>query len=316
MMRMKPAALALGLGVLYAAILLSAQQPRTRQPERRMEAVQQLKLAKLPGGSLPTYYSTGAEARARYFQTLIAGERDFYRAALHVPLSDLNLAVLSPEQWSPVTTRDPYGMPSVQGHPRVITMPADWSKAVIISVPEVNTLSPQLQREVRATGKLVRDLIYVGADSIGTHELGHAIIEDYGVGWTTYWFNEFLASYVGNVYIEEKRPADRAADHIMWQVALGWPHPHTSLDYFETHYDELSEKAPQNYGWYQCALDQRVLAVYRTEGVGFLRKVKAAFPPGSPQLTSVQLLDKLETITPGWKQWAAEVEADRVRVVR
>ncbi len=264
--------------LLPCTSMLVAQQPRSRPAEKRMEAVQRLKLAQLPGGTLPTFYSTGAEARARYFQALIAGERDFYRQQLHVPLGDLHLAVLSPEQWSPVTTRDPYGMPSVQGHPRVITMPADWSKAVIISVPEVNSLSPQLQQEVSATGKPIRDLVYVGADSIGTHELGHAIIEDYGIGWTTYWFNEFLASYVGNVYIEEKRPADRAADHIMWQVALGWPHPHTSLDYFETHYDELSERAPQ--------------------------------------LTSAQVLDKLESITPGWKQWAAEVEADRVTVVR
>ena len=310
------ACLAFVLSAITFFDLLNGQQPRTREPQKRMEAVQQLELARLPDGSLPTYYSAGAQARARYFQALIGGEQDYYRAALHVPLRDLNLAVLSPQQWSPVTTRDPYGMPSVQGHPRVITMPADWSKAVIIAVPSVAELSPQLQAEVRATGKPMRDLVYVGADSIGTHELGHAIVEDYGIAWTTYWFNEFLASYVGNVYIEEKRPGDRAADHIFWQTGLAYPHPHTSLAYFETHYDELSEKVPQNYGWYQCALDQRVLAVYRTEGVGFLRKVKAAFPPGSPQLTSAQLLDKLESITPGWKQWAADVEADRVQVVR
>ncbi len=291
---------------------VAAQQPRTREPEKRMEAVQQLKLARLPGGTLPTFYSDGAKQRALYLQTFISGERDFYQRALYVSLSDLNLAVLSPKDWSPVTTRDPYGMPSVQGHPRVITMPSDWTQAAIISVPAISDLSPDLQREVHATGKPMADLVHVGADSIGTHELGHAIIEDYGIGWTTYWFNEFLASYVGNVYVEVKRPADRAADHIFWQTGLMYPHPHTSFDYFETHYDELSEKAPQNYGWYQCALDQRVLTVYAREGLGFLAKVKAAFPKGGPQLTSAQVLDKLESIDPGWKQWAADVEADRI----
>ena len=296
--------------------MLVAQQPLARPAEKRFEAVQQLKLAKLSGGTLPTFYSADAEVRARYFQSLIAGERNFYRQVLNVPLSDLQLAVLSPADWSPVNTHDPYGMPSVEGHPRVIAMPADWSKAVIIPVPEVGTLSPQLQAEVRATHKPMRDLVYVGADSIGTHELGHAIIEDYGIGWTTHWFNEFLASYLGNIYIEEKRPGDRAADHIFWQTGLGYPHPHTSLEYFETHYDALSATEPQNYGWYQCALDQRVLAIYRKEGVGFLRKVKAAFPPSGPRLNSTQVLDKLESIDPGWKQWAAEVEADHVTVVR
>lgn len=292
---------------------LFAQQPRTREPEKRMEAVQRLKLAQLPGGTLPTFYSAGAEARARSLQTLISGERDFYRRALQVPLSDLNLAVLSPADWSPVTTRDPYGMPSVQGHPRVITMPADWNQAVIIPVPPITSLTPALQRQIRSTGKSVADVMHTGADSIGTHELGHAIIEDYGIGWTTYWFNEFLASYVGNVYVEAERPADRAADHIFWQYGLTFPHPHTSLDYFETHYDELSEKAPQNYGWYQCALDQRVLAVYRKEGLSFLPKIKAAFPKNGPKLTSAQVLDKLDGIDPGWKAWAAQVEADNVQ---
>lgn len=304
---------ALSLICIAAINLLPAQQPRTREPEKRMEAVQQLNLARLAGGTLPTFYSAGAEVRARYLQTFISGEREFYRQVLHVPLSDLNLAVLSPQDWSPVTTRDPYGMPSVQGHPRVITMPADWTQAVIISVPAIDDLPAAMQRQVRATGKSMVDIVHVGADSIGTHELGHAIVEDYGIGWTTYWFNEFLASYVGNVYVEEKRPADRAADHIFWQTGLRYPHPHTSLDYFETHYDELSEKAPQNYGWYQCALDQRVLAVYAKEGLAFLPKVKAAFPKNGPKLTSTQVLDKLEEMDPGWKQWAVEVEADRVQ---
>ncbi len=316
MARMKSTGVVFLLIAALTMKLASAQQPRTREPEKRMEAVQKLKLARLPGDSLPTYYSAGAEARARYFQALIAGERDFYRAALHVPLSDLNLAVLSPVDWSPVDIYNPYGMPSVQGHPRVIAMPSDWNKVAIIPVPAVADLSPELQAEVRATRKPIADLVHTGSDSIGTHELGHAIVEDYGIGWTTHWFNEFLASYLGNVYIEEERPADRAADHIFWQVALGWPHPHTSLDYFETHYDELSEQMPQNYGWYQCAFDQRVLAVHAKEGVGFLPKVKAAFPKDGTQLTSTQVLDKLESITPGWKQWAADVEADRVQVVR
>jgi hypothetical protein len=304
------------LGLVVAASILAAQQPRAREPEKRLEAVRQLGLARLPAGALPTFYSAGAEQRARYFQTLISGERDFYMQKLHVSLGDLNLAVLSPQDWPLVNPHDPYGMPSVEGHPRVIAMPAELSRSVVISVPDFSSLSPHLQKEVRDTGKPLRELVYVGADSIGTHELGHAILEDYGIGWTTHWFNEFLASYVGNIYIAEKRPADLAANRIFWETGLGYPHPHTSLDYFESHYDELSAKEPQNYGWYECALDQRVLAIYRKEGLGLLPKIKAAFPPGGPQRTSAQVLDTLERIDPGWKQWASEMEADRARVTR
>jgi hypothetical protein len=93
------------------------------------------------------------------------------------------------------------------------------------------------------------------------------------------------------------------------------PHPFTKLDDFESKYDELQQKYPGNYGWYQLALDQRVIEIYAQRGVGYLQAVKDSFPMNTAKLDSAELLDKLEGISPGWKAWAADLEAGKVKAV-
>jgi hypothetical protein len=276
-----------------------------------MESIHALGLPKLSGGSLPVYFSAGKEVRARKLQAFVEGERNFYRAKLGVSLDDLVLAVLNPRQWESVSAPLPYGMPSVEGHPRVIVMPADWDQVTAMPLPRDWEASPSLRKRAKATGMTWKALIHLGADGIGAHELGHVIIEDYGIDAQTHWFNEFLASYIGDVYVVEEQPQDVEANRIFWRASLEWPHAHTTLADFDAQYDEIMQNDPRNYGWYQCAFDQRVIAVHKREGLEFLTKIKAAFPLGGPRLTEAQVLEKLEAIDPGWKAWAAELNENK-----
>ncbi len=278
--------------------------------EQRMTAIHVLKLPRLAGGSLPTYYSPGGEERARRLQEFVQGERAFYRAQLGVALDGLVLAVLSPPHWDAVSAPVPYGMPSVEGQPPVIAMPSDWDLVTAMPLPSQVDATADLRKQAQATGKTWRELMHTGADGIAAHELGHAIVRDYGIDAQTHWFNEFLASYVGDVYVVQKRPQDVAANRLLWAACLEWPHPHTTLAYFDTHYDELMQKNPRNYGWYQCAMDQRVIEVHAREGLGFLVRVKAAFPKDGPKLTSEQVLDRLQAMDPGWRAWAEKLKTD------
>jgi hypothetical protein len=111
--------------------------------------------------------------------------------------------VLNPQQWQPVSAPIPYGMPSVEGHPRVIVMPADWDLVTAMPFPKETDATPSLRKRANATGMTWKALIHRGADGIGAHELGHVILEDYGIDAQTHWFNEFLASYIGDVYIAD-----------------------------------------------------------------------------------------------------------------
>jgi hypothetical protein len=76
-----------------------------------------------------------------------------------------------------------------------------------------------------------------------------------------------------------------------------------------------SRKYPGNYGWYQLALDQRVIEVYRQEGLDYLRTIRAQFAAGGAKLDSAQVLDKLERITPGWQTWASRLQAGAMSAV-
>jgi hypothetical protein len=49
--------------------------------------------------------------------------------------------------------------------------------------------------------------------------------------------------------------------------------------------------------------------------VEFIRKIQSAFPKNGPNLDTAQVLERLETLRPGWKEWAAQLEADKVQPV-
>ena len=265
-------------------------------------------MAQLAAPGLPTFYSAGAEARAAKLQLYIEQERTLYRERLGVQMDDLTLAVADAKDWAPLSAPLPYGMPSVAGQPPVIVMPASWGTVTVLHLPRQAQASPTLKARATRTGKSWDELMRIGADGIGAHELGHAIVDAYGIEAPTLWLHEFLASYVSDVFIYEQRPQDVEANTLFWSATLEGPHNHSSLAYFDDHYFELLSKDPMTYGWYQCAFEQRVLAIHTKLGIGFLTKVKEAFPKGGPKLTKEQTLEKLEAIEPGWKAWAGSME--------
>jgi len=282
----------------------------------RMDGIKSLSLDSIPG-SMPTFYSPHAEARAKYLQSLLGGEIAYYAEVFHVPLNPITLAVLDPQQWPTVAGGEPYGMPSVDGtRPAVFVMPVSWDEVTWMVVPKREEVPPAMLQKALANGKKWDQVKFEGCDGIGTHEIGHSIIRQLGIGAQTKWFNEFLASYVGYAYLKAKAPAQALSNEIFWTVGLdNSPHPFTKLDDFESKYDQLQQEYPGNYGWYQLAFDQRVIEIYGQGGVEYLRKVRSEFPAGAPILDSAQLLNKLEKITPGWKQWAAHLEAGNVKTV-
>ncbi len=295
--------------VLSCGLLLcSAQdQPTAKQPSR-LDLVKTLDNPILQG-SLPTSYSPGSEQRAKALQKFLEGERSFYQEKLGIKLADLSLAVLSPDQWPKAVPDLPYGMPSVSRNPSVIAMPTRWEGADWGAFPKETDVDPSLVKEVTSSGGNWNQILYRGADGIATHELGHVIIARYGIDPQVHWFNEFLASYAGYAYLKEKVPEDLMANEIFWVFGLRQPHPHTSLADFESMYNRLARELPGNYGWYQSAISQRVIEVYKQRGLDFLKSVQKQFPVGASGATNDVVLDRLEQINTGWKVWAKLLEA-------
>jgi len=261
-------------------------------------------------GVMPTFYSPGQKARAQFLQGMLSGEMHFFHEQFGVVFAPITMAVLTPEQWPKVARGLPYGMPSMSRKPPYIfVMPSDWHSVPGFSSEKVD-LDPELLRRVRVSGETLETLKIEGGDGIGAHEIGHSIIRQLGIDPQTRWFDEFLATYTAYVYLNAGYPKYALGMEMMWRVDfLNLTHAHTSLDYFETNYHELVSKEPGNYGWYQSAFGKRALAIYPQEGPGFLDKIRKDFSSGGPKLDNAQVLDKLETINPGWKAWAQHLGA-------
>ncbi len=283
---------------------------------KRMDSIRALRLESIPG-TMPTYYSPHSETRAKYLQDLLSGEIAYYSKQFHVDLAPVTMAVLDAQQWPKVAGDEPYGMPSVEGtSPAVFVMPASWKGVTWMVIPSREEVPPGMLRKALANGKKWNQVKFEGCDGIGTHEVGHSIIRQLGIDPQTRWFNEFLASYAGYAYLKATDPEQALSNEIFWTVGLNKsPHPFTKLDDFESKYDELQQTYPGNYGWYQLALDQQVIEIYRQRGLEFLRQVQARFPRGGPTMNSAQVLDKLEGISPGWRAWWTLVESGTITAI-
>lgn len=65
----------------------------------------------------------------------------------------------------------------------------------------------------------------------------------------------------------------------------------------------------QDFGWYRGQFEKRAAAVYKTQGFGFRKRLKAAFAPTPKPLSVDETLTRLERISPGFVQWARDLSA-------
>lgn len=279
----------------------------------RLAAIRAVGLSALPG-SPATYYSANAELRATSLQALLGGELAYFADQFHAPLAPITMAVLDAHDWPSVAGDDPFGMPSVSAaKPYVFVMPADWNQVTWMSFPRREDLPPGVVLKLAQNGKTWNQVEFEGGDGIGTHEIGHTIVHELGIDAQKHWFNEFLASYVGYAYLRARHPHHALSSEVFWNCQLGHTsHPFTSLNDFETRYLELQQKYPGNYGWYQVALDQRVMEVYRRSGIDYLRQIRSRFPKGGRKLSTAQMLKILEAMSPGWIAWSRHLERGQV----
>lgn len=286
----------------------SAATSTTFEPGR-LERVEALHDPMIPG-PVPTWYTRGYEQHARDLQRFLGGERAFVRRELgvNVPLS---LAVLDTKQWKLAERQLPYPMPSVTGDPPVALMPADWGSGSGF-FPKHYDSDPALVKVARARGVSWDEASHRAADLIGGHELGHAVLDGYGIVPGTHWMNEMLASYVLYAYLQSDRR------DLLWLVPvlqvsnqIRHPQPYMSLEDFESRYMQILSTDAVNYGWYQGQFIEQIEKVYARKGIGFLLEVRAAFPPGPKRfaLGNDETLRRLEKISPGFIAWAHAMNA-------
>lgn len=260
-------------------------------------------------GPVPVYYSRGREDRATALREALVKAIDHFDAALKIR-PRVSLAVLADSDWERVTGA-PYGMPfSHPGRAPLIVMPAEhvMFAGFLAKMAKEDGPSGVVGRAAGDTGLPLDAVTRRLGDSILYHEFGHVLVAQYAIVSPNRWLGEFLGNYVMQAFLAESGTDPRLLTffRVFKDRQRSQPVSHRSLDDLERLYAGVGM---DNYGWYQAQTDARAAEVYRTHGVAFLAKVKAAFPAGTPSTLPVaEVLSRLDAIAPGFTAWARALE--------
>lgn len=261
-------------------------------------------------GTVPAYYSVGHREHAEKLQAAIEDMNVFYQKRLGVQ-ADVSLALLDAKDWKRVTSQE-YSLPHVEGNPLVIVMPATSDNPVFGLIAARKEAIPPELLQAFLTDHHTTFAAVAGefVDLIGFHELGHTLNNQFGIDSTNLWLNEFLANYWSYGYISERQPEWKGVFDLLGRPSRMRP-KNTSLEDFERLYSEVDD-----YGWYQGMFEARVRDICPQLGLKFLLDLKQRFPhsagtpwneaPLATRMKPAELLERLETIAPGFQKWGQE----------
>ena len=135
-------------------------------------------------------------------------------------------------------------------------------------------------------------------DLLAIHELGHAFHMQAGLTMQRKWLGELFVNILLHTYIAENEPQQLPALTLFPKmvVARGTNgFQYTSLKDIEERYDEIGQRHPQNYGWYQCRWHAAAATIYNAGGKQLLIKLWDALEEQKEILNETALATFLET---------------------
>ena len=193
------------------------------------------------------YYSPGYEKRALELRAMIEDAMQFYERKLQIK-EEINLAVLTPDQWRQVGLQVPYGVPNVSSSPRVIFLPATTNNATTeANLSLKNKVSRQALKMIESSGFTYEEGASKSVDLLGLHELGHMYSTAHGINAANKWLDEFLATYFAYAYLRQRHPKlARLWEGVSHAYVDSIEPKHTALEDFERLYFGVGL---DNYGW-------------------------------------------------------------------
>jgi hypothetical protein len=291
--------------IVLTLAFFSVAESRAIAQTNLLEQVVELGLPKLDG-RITTYYSSGAEARARKLQAAFTDMNAFFEQQLGIR-AEATLAVLNSNDWSRVDVY-PYGLGHVDGDPLVIFMPATSGGLAFHfmmrrkdAIP-ADLLSAYLETNHTTFEAVADDFV----DCTGFHEVGHILSRRYGIDPKCNWLNEFVASYFDYAFIAERRPALKKVFDLLGRPSKIRP-KHTTLTDFERLYMDVDDP-----GWYHGMFERHIQELYPKMGIQFLKELHNRFPAADPEkenpthnpVSPEEVVSQLEKFAPGFESWA------------
>ncbi len=294
---------------LFLIITLIVLFPSGMYPQdeysERMEKVQKLPLDSAQHGIM-VYFPEGGEERAGELGPVLKEALDSFADSLNVDL-DFRLALLEEEHWRELTAA-PYAIPHVRYNDTkaIAFLPLEQDGVVYdLMISLQDRISPDLKKKVAETGMTYEEFSKKMVDLIGFHEIGHPYQNAYGIGKPALWFNEFVANYFLYSFLEPNYPNDANIWDLSTKILGNYDPKHRTLEDFEQYYVRVGA---DNYGWYQANFESKAIDLYEKRGFSFLRELKENFPAGEGKLSNEVIINRLEKMEPGFKEWVKVFE--------
>ncbi|MCF2443291.1 hypothetical protein L0657_04925 [Dyadobacter sp. CY345] len=210
----------------------------------------------LKGYQTDTYFSNGAEAKARRMAQQLDSVLAFYTEQLQFTPT-VTLLILSPGDWKNFTNFPFYGMPHYTSNKTLIVASEnnDHWKSMVPATAKIPSAYAGLVEEAYSdkNGGLNMEPFF---DLLAIHELGHAYHNQGGLVMQRRWMGELFPNILLHTYIAEKEPELLNALTTFPKMAVETTDrstlKFTTLQELEKNYNQIGPNYPQNYGWYQC----------------------------------------------------------------
>lgn len=226
-------------------------------------------LVALEGYQTRAYFSAGNKERAEALVSRIDKATSWYNDMLGFKPS-VTLLILDPQDWSKFTDFPVYGMPHYKDDKVLVVASRDndfWKSFI----PPVDQQPESLANQVRMAYSDANGNLSMGAffDLLAIHELGHAFHFQRGLNMQRKWIGEFFVNVFLHTYIAENEPEQLPALTVFPRMVISGDRSslkYTSLADLEARYDEIGQRYPQNYGWYQSRWHAAAADIYDAGG--------------------------------------------------
>lgn len=234
-------------------------------------------LNELKGHKAKVYFSSGADVKAKRMAERLDRVMSFYQKHLQFSPS-VNLLILSPKDWSTFTTFPVYGMPHYSNEQALIVASEDndfWRSFI----PARDRMPAEYARLISETysnnsGNISMEPFF---DLLAVHELGHAYHLQGALTTQRKWMNELFCNIFLHTYVAENEPELLPALTTFPKMVVATTEKsklrYTTLQELESNYNEVGQKYPQNYGWYQCRWHMAAGRIYDSGGLNAFVKL-------------------------------------------
>jgi len=250
----------------------------------------------LKGYKFTVSYSKGEERRATYIANLVAGAVNYYQKMLGVT-PEFKLTIWNEADWKIYVTNSAiYGMPHYNGKTLVVAATDNpfWKGyAPLLNQLPKNERDAAMKVYKTADGSLSMQAFF---DLLAIHELGHAFQWQAEIKMQRKWMSELYVNILLHSYIAENKPVLLPALTIFPKMVVAGGtkgFTYTSLSDADEHYNELGEKYPMNYGWYQCRWHTTAATIYEKSGSQAAKKLWNAFKDQKERLKDEELMTLL-----------------------